>query len=297
MNSVPLLLPFTLDASTSRAEGSSRVHSCTSTLVNEASSIANVSSITYWLKNDQASPTSQQFGSFDAFDGVVLGCEDGTLYLLRQSHHTPPPINIEKPLSSSTSSKTASSAPLSRSRSRPRSPTSSHAPFSFTSRARVVSGISGEQAQAPKNFVDYGEEPEKLKELLRGGVRDSASGEKRPPSLDRNASAAEKQPAWSKGQSSPSGRVQRSEAKSLLRVAHSPAHSVTTPPSPLSLSSPSSPSQVPYHLALGCHIFPQRSGTDNAVVGLRALANGRHFVCLRSQGYADSTPFLLVQAI
>ena len=294
MNSVPLLLPFTLAASTSRAEGSSHAYSCTSSLVNEASSIANVTSITYWLKNDQASPTSQQFGSFDAFDGVVLGCEDGTLYLLRQSHHAPPPIDIEKPLSSSSSSKAASSAPLSRSRSHPRSPTSSHAPFSLTSRARVVSAISDEQAQAPKNFVDFGEEPDKLKGLLRGGVRDSASV---PPSLDRNASGAEKQPAWSKGLSSPSGHVQRSEAKSLLSATHSPAHSVTTPPSPLSLNSPSSPSQVPYHLSLGCHIFPQRSGTGNAVVGLRALADGRHFVCLRSQGYADSAPFLLVQAI
>jgi hypothetical protein len=297
MNSVPLLLPFTLAASTSRAEGPLDASSCTSTLVDEASSVANVSSITYWLKNEQGSPTSQQFGSFDAFDGVVLGCEDGTLYLLRQSHHSPPPINIEKPLSSRSSIKAASSAPLSRSRSRPRSPTSSHAPFSLTSRARVVSAISGEQAQAPKNFVDFDEEPEKLKELLRGGIRDSASGGRLSLSLDRNASAAEKQPAWSKGLSSPSGSVQRSEAKSLLSATHSPARSVNTPPSPPSLSSPSSPSRTPYHLSLGCHIFPQRSGTGNAVVGLRALANGRHFLCLRSQGYADSAPFLLVQAI
>lgn len=158
----------------------------------------------------------------------------------------------------------------------------------------MVSGISDEQAQAPKNYVDFDEEPEKLKELLRGGVRDSASGDRLPLSLDRNASAAEKQPAWSKGLSSPSGSVQRSEAKSLLSATHSPAHSVTTLPSP---PSPSSPSQMPYHLSLGCHIFPQRSGTGNAVVGLRALANGRHFVCLRSQGYADSDPFLLFQAI
>ena len=297
MNSIPLLLPFTLAASTSRAEGSSHAYSCTSSLVNEASSIANASSITYWLKNDQASPTSQQFGSFDAFDGVVLGCEDGTLYLLRQSHHAPPPINIEKPLSSSSSSKAASSAPLSRSRSHPRSPTSSHAPFSLTSRARVVSGISDEQARAPKNSVDFDEEPEKLKELLRGGAKDSASGDRLPLSVDRNVAHTEKQPAWSKGLSSPPGSVRRSEAKSLLSATHSPAPSVTTLPSPASLSSPSSPSRLPYHLSLGCHIFPQRSGTGNAVAGLCALENGRHFVCLRSQGYDDSASFIIDQPI
>ncbi|KAH8982187.1 hypothetical protein EDB86DRAFT_2812394 [Lactarius hatsudake] len=283
MNSVPLVLPFTLAASTSRSEGPPDPSSCASILVDEASSVANVSSITYWLKNGQASPTSQQFASFDALDGVVLGCEDGTLYLLRQSpHHTPYPIGIEKPLSSRPSSPT--SARFSRSRSRPRTPTSSLAPFSLTSRARVVSGISDEQAQAPKNYVDFDEEPDKLKELLRGRVRDSASGDRLPLSLDRTAAAAEKQAGLSKGLSSPSGSVRRSEARSLLSATHSPTLSVTTLPTPPSPSSPSSPSRLPYHLSLGCHIFPRCAGTGNPVVGLRALANHRHFVCLRSQG-------------
>ncbi|KAH8980572.1 hypothetical protein EDB92DRAFT_2118407 [Lactarius akahatsu] len=264
MNSVPLVLPFTLAASTSRSEGPSDPFSCASILVDEASSVANVSSITYWLKNGQVSPTSQQFASFDA-----------------SPHHTPHPIGIEKPLSSRPSSPT--SARFSRSRSRPRTPTSSLAPFSLTSRARVVSGISDEQAQAPKNYVDLTRKPDKLKELLRGGVRDSASGDRLPLSLDRTA-AAEKQAGLSKGLSSPSGSVRRSEAKSLLSATHSPTLSVTTLPTPPSPSSPSSPSRLPYHLSLGCHIFPRRSGTGNPVVGLRALANHRHLVCLRSQG-------------
>jgi hypothetical protein len=294
MNSVPLVLPFTLAASASRSDGPSDTSSCTSTLVDEASSVANVTSITYWLKSGQASPTSQKFGSFDAFDGVAFGCEDGTLYLLRQSpHHTPPPINIERPLSSRPSNTTSGPPFSGRSRSRSRTPTSSLSPFSLTSRARVVSGLSDEQARAPKTSVDFDEEPEKLKELLRGGVKDSASGDKLPLSVDRNAALPEKQPAWSKGLSSPSGSVRRSEAKSLLSATHSPAPSVTTLPSPPSLSSPSSPSRLPYHLSLGCHIFPQRSGTGNAVVGLCALENGRHFVCLRSQGYGDSASFLI----
>ncbi|KAI9442968.1 hypothetical protein H4582DRAFT_1921610 [Lactarius indigo] len=278
MNSVPLVLPFTLSASTSRSEGPCDAPSCASILVDEASSVANVSSVTYWLKNGQASPTNQQFASFDALDGVVLGCEDGTLYLLRQSpHHTPHPISIERPLSSRPSSPT--SARFSRSRSRSRTPTSSLAPFSLTSRARVVSGISDEQAQAPKNYVDFDEEPEKLKEMLRGGARDSASGDRFPLSLDRTAATG-----LSKGLSSPSGSVRRSEAKSLLSATHSPALSITTLPTPPSPSSPSSPSRLPYHLSLGCHVFPRHSGTGNPVVGLRALANRRHFVCLRSQG-------------
>src|SRR5579863_6163549 len=169
MNSVPLVLPFTLSASISAPEGSSDP-SGPNILVDQASTIANVSCLTpYWLRSGLASSPSsfQPLSSYDSLEGVALGCEDGTLYLLRQSRNrTSTPINIEKPLLSRSRSPT----PIrlsSRSRSRPRTPTTSLAPFSLTSRARVVSGISDEQAQAPKNYVDFDEEPERLKELLK----------------------------------------------------------------------------------------------------------------------------------
>jgi hypothetical protein len=176
MNSVPLVLPFTLPAGSSAPDKSSDAPSCVNDLVDQASAIANVSHITpYWLRPAASPSSGQQPSSSDAPEGIALGCEDGTLYFLRQrSLRASVPITIENPLLS----RSPSPAPVhlsSRSRSRPRTPTSSLTPFSLASRARVVSGISDEPVQAPKNHVDFDEEPDKLKELLKGGGKDSAS--------------------------------------------------------------------------------------------------------------------------
>ena len=293
MNSVPLVLPFTLPASSSALEGSSDHPSCSNILVDQASIIANVSCLTpYWLRSGSASPSCQQSGTSDALEGVALGCEDGTLYLLRQNrHHTSAPINIEKPLLSRSPSPTPVHFP-SRSLSRPRTPTTSLAPFSLASRARVVSGISDEQAEAPKNYVDFDEEPERLKEMLKGGRKGSTSTDRRPSfSFDRTA-AIEKQHVPTKSLPSPSGSVRRGEPRSLLSATHSPTPSVTSLPSPASHSAIQSPFQLPYQLSLEFHVFPSRSGPGNAVVGLHALLkNGRYLICLQSQGYDHHISF------
>jgi len=285
MNSVPLVLPFTLPASNSAPEGSSDHPSCVNTLVDQASIITNVSCLTpYWLRSGSASPSCQQFGASDALEGVALGCEDGTLYFLRQNRNrTSAPINIEKPLLSRSPSPTPVHFP-SRSRSRPRTPTTSLAPFSLASRARVVSGISDEQAQAPKNYVDFDEEPDKLKELLKGGRKGSTSTDRRPSlSFDRTA-AIEKQYVPTKSLPSPSGSVRRGEPRSLLSATQSPTPSVISLPSPTSHSAIQSPFQPPYQLSLEFHVFPSRSGPGNPVVGLHALLNGRYLICLQSKG-------------
>lgn len=297
MNSVPLVLPFTLPAGNSAPEGSSDPPSCANILVDQASTIANVSCLSpYWLRSGSASPSSQHFGTSDVLEGVALGCEDGTLYFLRPNRHrASTPINTEKPLLSRSPSPTPVHVP-SRSRSRPRTPTTSLAPFSLASRARVVSGISDEQAQAPKNYVDFDEEPEKLKELLKGGRKDSTSKDGRPSlSFDRTA-AFEKLHVPTKSLPSPSGSVRRGEPKSLLSATHSPTPSVTSLPSPTSHSVVQSPFQTPYQLSLEFHVFPSRSGAGNAVVGLHALANGRYLICLQSKGYDNriSLYFLMV---
>jgi WD repeat-containing protein 7 len=286
MNSVPLVLPFTLSASITTQGGSSDP-SCANILVGQASDIANVSCfVPYCLRSSLASPSpAQQLSSSDTLEGVALGCEDGTLYFLRQSRDcTSTPINIDQP----PSSRPPSPTPVhlsSRSRSRPRTPIASLSPFSLpSSRARVVSGISDEQAQAPKNYVDFNEEPEKLKELLKGGIKDSTSTDRPSLSLDRIA-AIEKQHTPSKGLASPSSSVRRGEAKSLLSATQSPTPSVVSLPFPTSHSAVSSPSHPPYQLSLEFHTFLPRSGPGNAVVGLHALVNGRYLICLQSQGY------------
>jgi WD repeat-containing protein 7 len=290
MNSVPLVLPFTLSSSDSALEGASDVLSCADVLIDQASATAGVSSLTpYWLRSGPVSSPSQRFGSSDSLEGVALGCEDGTLFLLRQNRHgTSAPISIEKPLSSRSPSQ-KSARHSSRSHSRPRTPTSSLTPFSLTSRARVVSAISDQQAQAPKNYVDFDEESEKLREFLRGGVKDSSSTDRPRRSFDRTI-PIERQPVQSKGVASPSGPAPRGEGK-LVSGRHSPTPSITSLPSPH--SAPPSPFCTSYQLSLEFHVFPPRFGPGNAVVGLHALINCRHLICLRSQGLDNFLPYPL----
>lgn len=291
MNSVPLVLPFTLSPSSSAPEGSSDVPSCANILIDQASAVANVSCLTpYWLRTGLVSSSGQQFSPSDALEGVVLGCEDGTLYFLLQNRHRPSALmGLERPLSS----RSPSPAPIrhsGRSRSRPRTPTTSLTHFSPASRVRVVSGVCDEQAQAPKNRVDFDEEQERLKELLKGSIKDSASTDRLLPSFER-AAATERQSRLSKGLPSPSGSVRRGDARSLLSATHSPTPSIPSPPSPTLHSALSSPLIPPYQLSLEFHVFPPRSGPGNAVAGLHALVHGRHLICLQSQGYGNLISF------
>lgn len=289
MNSVPLVLPFTLPSSDPALERSSDVLSCTNVLIDQASATTGVSSLTpYWHGSGPASSPSQRFGSSDSLEGVALGCEDGTLFLLRQNRHgTSASISVEKPLLSRSPSR-KSARHSSRSHSRPRTPASSLTPFSLTSRARVVSAISDEQAQAPKNYVDFDEESEKLRELLKGGVKDSSSTDRPRRSFERTI-PAERQSVHSKGPTSPSGPVPRGEGK-VLSGTYSPTPSITSLPS--SQSTPPSPLCTPYQLSLEFHLFPPRSGPGNAVVALHALVNCCYLICLRSQGFDYILPFL-----
>jgi WD repeat-containing protein 7 len=292
MDSVPLVLPFTLSAGDSVLEGASDTPSCANVLIDQASTITDVSCLTpYWPRSGLASSSGQQLGSSDSLEGVALGCKDGTLYLLRQNRHgSSALISIENPLLSRAPSRTAVRFPH-RSHSRPRTPTSSLAPFPLASRARVVSAISDEQAQAPKNRVDFDEGPEKLKDMLKGGVKDSSSTDRRRLSLDQTAST-ERQPVQSKGLASASGPAPRGEGKSVLSTTNSPAPSIASVP-----STPSSPFCPSYQLSLEFHIFPPRSVPENAVIGLHALVNSRHLICLRSQGFDNSISFFFVRSI
>ncbi|KAI9511385.1 hypothetical protein F5148DRAFT_1323298 [Russula earlei] len=260
MKPVPLILPYTLSA-TSPAEGLPDAPSCANIVIEQASVVANVSCLAPWAR------ASVRFTPSDSLEGIALGCEDGSLFLLRQSqgrHHISTPISLENPLLSRSPSPTSVQF-SSRPRSRPRSPSTSLAPFSIASRARVVSGISDEQVQAPRNYVNFDEEPEKLKELLKGSAKDHSAA------------------AIPKGPPSRSGSTRRGGPKSLLSATHSPALSLTSPPSP-SHSAISSPSSPLYQHTLELHVFPTCSGPGNGVVGLHALASGRHLICLQSQG-------------
>ena len=282
MNSVPLVLPFTISASDLAFEGLSCSSSCANVLIDQSSTITDVSYLTPWLRPGIALSSGQQLSSSDSLEGVALGCKDGTLYLLRQNRHGAyVPISIEKPLLSRSPSGTTAHHSL-RSHSRPRTPNPSLAPFSLTSRARVVSAVSDEQVQAPTNYVDFDEEPDKLKDILKG-VKDLSSTDRPRPSVDRTTSAVQSK--------APPGSAPRGEGKLVLGATHSPTPSISSPPSPFGPA---------YQLSLECHVFPPRSVPGGAVMGLHALVSSRHLICLRSQGFGHFIyylSFLFIQLV
>ncbi|KAJ3814121.1 hypothetical protein F5876DRAFT_62555 [Lentinula aff. lateritia] len=209
--------------------------------------------------------------------GTIVGLADGSALLLRSSEvqekrssHTK---SSSPRLSSTAPSRTSATA------SRSNSPSGSHnshiSPFSVTQRSRVVSGITSEQVEAPKNYVDFDDEPEKLKDMLKGrGPREKAS-------LDSHREKDGKTPA--SAELKLSTRKRKEPPRSMLSATTSPALS------PLSISAPPSPkgpsqTQVSREYELVCHMVPPRIGQRHRVTGIELLHNNDLSAVLQESG-------------
>ncbi|KAL0567058.1 hypothetical protein V5O48_014937, partial [Marasmius crinis-equi] len=109
--------------------------------------------------------------------GIALGCQDGTVVIwkhatqgtVQRAPSPPSPLSL-----SSFSGRTSPPQALSRTSfatSRSASPSGSSAyasPFHVNQRSRIVSGITTERVEAPKNYVDFDDEADKLKGMLKG---------------------------------------------------------------------------------------------------------------------------------
>ena len=212
--------------------------------------------------------------------GVALGCQDGTLYVFHPSSvacvvpqtsgqsRSTPVIDVDSVSNPPTPSRLAPRHPRP-AYLNPRSDSPSlafhQAAFNITSRSRAVSGLSMDQVEAPKNHVDFEDEPEKLKEMLKGkGARDKTVSHNN----DKGLVAGRSQPPPLLMPSG-SNSKRKDDARSLLSATNSP------PFTPRSPSAPSSPILVPlvssdssasrYSLCLRFHIIPRRLGAVSAV--------------------------------
>lgn len=289
MNSTSLIVPFTF----LHEQGSDDTHACIGNarnLVEKTCSDARAVFITSWgHRTGTDSDPTQTLTAANSFGGVAIGCEDGTVFILLRPPEVVTPSHLPVDPESRSPSRPSSPLPhgsrrstsLSRS-STPSSLTSGLSPFIVSPRARIVSGISAEQVQAPKNYVDFDEEPEKLKEYLKSGVRERSVAERFLPHFDKGVTI-DKSTAPTSLLSPITNTVRSTEAKSLLSATQSPAltaRSISVPPSPAFL--PSTPAR--YALSLEYHTFPPRFGKDCAVSGLRIIDHGRRIVSLQEQG-------------
>jgi len=206
--------------------------------------------------------------------GAVIGCQDGTLYVF---HPPQSPRAIAHPPYYERNTRHHSRG--SHLASPPASPSSSnHPPFTVTSRSRIVSGITAEQVEAPKNYVDFEDEPDKLKELLKGRIS-RAQPANAEPNFNKNATAAVEKAT------PPSSVLERNdEPRSLLSATNSPIFtpkSLSTPDSPILYPSASAETQ---DMNLRCHIIPPRSGAGRSVTGMQLLDDDRLLAVLHETG-------------
>ena len=253
--------------------------------VEEALSSCSATTIAFWGPPSLA-PFAEPGGRRDS-QGIGIGCKDGSVFVLRSARPTTVPLVIPAssppdPISPPTSPRRhlGFGRPSSRSAS-PSSTKSSISPFQVT-RSRVVSSVTAEQAEAPKNYVDFEEEQERLKGMLRGkGHRD------RHASTSRTRPERESITAIT---SITGSSLRKDDTQSYLSAALSPTSStlslsVSTPPSPTLIPSvspePSHPSSL---FGIQYHAFPPHAGPGRSVSSLKAHDGGKYFTCLLEMG-------------
>jgi WD repeat-containing protein 7 len=229
--------------------------------------------------------------------GVVMGSQDGSLYIF---HGAPSSrfdligrvkFNVHLVDSHQQSKPSISSNNLRLSLpSRSSSPSSLRSAVSPlpVSRSRIVSGLSMEQVEAPKNYVDFDDEPEKLKEMLKGR---SVSREK--AMIDGMRQAFDKDTIIDKVGSPPptpgSSSRRKDDDRSLLLASTSASIKSGTPSimsSPM-LSPTNNRSEMyhPYSLSLRYHVFLPKCGPMRGITHISLVKRDQYAVCLQEHGY------------
>lgn len=267
------------------------------------------SKITSWRTNQSSGPLR-----------VAVGGKLGSVYIFgtalpgEPTSETSPPslfrTRFPMPFANASSGSRAISPPSPKSQSHSRrhstylqSPSTlslNQALIKPSARSRVVSGVSREQVLAPKNFVDFDDESERLKDLLKSSAANKPARERSivdallpnfekgvvmertpplPPSpLPSSTIVSPVSPASNKG---------RDDPKSLLSATSSPvftSRSLSTPPSP---SFPIQNDKTEEESAmLMVHILPPLCGPAYGVTDLIIPEGTDFLLSLQESGYA-----------
>lgn len=216
---------------------------------------------------------------------LVVGCEDGTLYFLRPRNSNISLDLIAKALEISTVSSTSPIRRHRRGLASPRSLSPSSAKSSFSpfqvSKPRVVSSVSAEQAEAPKNYVDFDEEQEKMRNMVkRKGVKDKTVIDSLMPGVEKTLEKCTDTPA-----AQPSNETDSITLASTPLSRSSSTHSLSLASSPATLPTalvPNTGESTPWRLI--CHTIPCERARLSAVARLRALEEYSLVLCLHRCG-------------
>ncbi|KAG6815092.1 hypothetical protein H0H93_011004, partial [Arthromyces matolae] len=196
--------------------------------------------------------------------GCALGTHEGTMFLFSQT-------SKEKPVPESRSFILAEP----RTPSRPSTPLSP-LQFNLNQRARVVSGVTTEQVEAPRNYVDFEEEPEKLKDILQG---------KQPKDTRERSGTPVEAPKITIRQDSPTPSIAGSSHSSITKTLLSATNSATFV---TGTARPYSPREFgienPNILDLRCHVILPHIGPGARVTRIRPIEDNQKIVVLQEQG-------------
>ncbi|KAL5501846.1 hypothetical protein ACEPAH_9107 [Sanghuangporus vaninii] len=206
--------------------------------------------------------------------GALVGCLDGSIFVFRPDFSKVARRKQTLPKRRfSGSSETAhmpSRVPhhLALTRSRNASPTGSRTNLAVTSsKSRAVSGLSKEQVEAPKNYVDFDDEQERMK----GMISERAVKEKR----DRSPRTSLAPPPYYE-----SAARRLDDTRSIASIESS--STLLSPPTSPTLG----PSNIGFHqkrLSLRMRVIPRDFGPEHSIVSLSILED-ELFVSLQKSG-------------
>jgi hypothetical protein len=218
--------------------------------------------------------------------GIIMGCEDGTIYTFHRSFIPPlsptAPFIVKEPKISSRRSKPPN---LNSNLASPSiTPIVLSPTFNVTAKPRVVSGVTTEPVEAPKNYVDYDDEPDKLKDILQGrnprdrhSISENSSADRTPERNVRSSAPSIIEPVPLSKRRGQGIRSPLSSANSRAATPH-----VSPPESPRENDSHTA---TPFHeLAIRYHVVPSHCGVGHAVKAIQLLCDDRFFAVLQENG-------------
>jgi WD repeat-containing protein 7 len=144
-----------------------------------------------------------------------------------------------------------------------------------------------EQVEAPKNYVDFEEEEDKLKHMLKGRpLKDKAT-------LEKLSTRSTKSIGGNEATLLPPSEIEpaanrEATSNSLLSATNSPAFTPrslswsTSPNSGTSISK--DPRGGSQYFTLRCHVIPPRSGDGCSITGMQLLGQDSLFAVLQETG-------------
>jgi WD repeat-containing protein 7 len=232
---------------------------------------------------------------------VAMGCQDGSIYFFHPEYTSSltTDVSTQEPTLTSPSQKSKPAAFSALSKLyRPPSPTpsstgSSHLKSTSSSKqasfqpskSRVQAGVTKEQAEAPKNYVDYDEEPAKLKLMLKTrDTKDRGFLDSLMPSLSSHSH----RPRSADGANQ---KVRKESSFSQPSVTNTSSTSTSPPASPIGSNftrqvSGSTANGQTDGLNLVAHTLSPRLGEGRAVKALQSLEGGNSIASLQECGYA-----------